>query len=125
MVNFDIILWSRRWEMNEIAFEMLEDDILFDSCQTCLKKKAVLHGIFVEEIRELIRFRGHGCVNFRNPANIENFNDWELHTHEDIMTILKLIDYGITSFHFISDPRTVIDVERNGVSIVTEVDEEK
>ena len=105
---------------------MFEDEILSDTCRACIEKKHSFREIFVKEIRELIDFQGHGCVDIKKPANrLQDFQDWEPYTHEDMMTILKLIDYGITRFHFVVDSETLFDIKHNSVSLTTKVEKKK
>ena len=98
---------------------------------TCIENKEELRESFYEEMTKLLAFRGHGTINFEawteHPSIIRMYartSTLKPFTEDDIMTLMKLIHFGIDSFNITISSQTELDVQYKGIQLKTSVVEE-
>ncbi|CAG5107068.1 Oidioi.mRNA.OKI2018_I69.chr1.g3130.t1.cds [Oikopleura dioica] len=110
-----------------------------DPCATCNTNKNEIRDWFYLEMKKMITFRGHGSLynsgnnryhNSHNFNRIGRFNskigleddsiEWEAFEDDEILTLLKLIGFGITKFNFTIKSDSEIDVEYEGYQLKTQ-----
>jgi hypothetical protein len=86
-----------------------------------LTSKDILRRAFVEEMKSLLSFRGHGFL-YLPPG--EQVYDWEVFTDDEIKMVMKLISMGSRNLHFIINSSTNLDIEYENHFLKTDIKDE-
>ena len=129
--------WNIQFLHHDIAsrnFNILKEDYyeITNECAMCSENKEELRESFYKEMTKLVDFRGHGQINFENWKKFrdiiplhERTSSLKPFTEDDIMTLMKLIHFGVDSFNLTISCSTQLEVEYRGIQLKTSIVEEK
>ena len=132
----EFLFWNIHFLHHDIAsrkFNILRGDFheITHDCATCSENKEELRESFYKEMTKLVVFRGHGLINFASwdkyreviPLH-ERTSSLKPFTEDDIMTLMKLIHFGVDSFNLTISSSTQLEVEYEGIQLKTSIVEE-
>jgi hypothetical protein len=104
-------------EFQDLKKRFFKDEIYEDACSFCLAGIRFFQQRFIQEMKDMLNFRGHGFL-FLIPG--EEVYDWDVYSIDEIEMMLKLIVYGAKTFHFVIDATTKLDIEYQGHHLKTD-----
>ena len=120
----DRLFWNIHFEHFDVSSRKLsflkEDMHTGTACDKCAAIKEELREEFYEDMTKMINFRGHGGIHnvFHRKTH------WEPFTQDEVITILKLIHFGIPAFNFTISSSTELDEEYKGIQLKTKLVDE-